>query len=585
MRGGTLRNAHPLRTGVRCIMRYLGSIVLLLVLPGFAQEPQHVHGGSSAKPPSTAANRFGSVHFDTSCALAVRTDFNNAVAILHSFEYDEAHQAFADVARKDPTCAMAQWGETMSDIHPLWSEYNASQGARDSAAARKLATENPKTTEREKAYIAAISEIFTDQAIASQHDKPDALGFSLPSHDAEVKYSARMAGLHQQFPADREATIFYALSLATIARKADTAHPDLHHCTALLYPLFAEMPNHPGVAHYIIHCNDNPEMAAEGLDAARKYAQIAPSSSHATHMPAHIFAQLGLWDEMIASNKLSIRAAEEDTSASPCQKVGNTLHSMSFLVVALAQTGRMSEAKHVLENALTFKSSVPGSALCEDEANEVLSEYVMESGDWTWAKAIKLEVNPLPAKRANWWLAIGEAAARTGDTARANEAIQALTAMRDANASLPGHTSQNYYEALRLAVAGWLAQQAGQKTQAVLDMRQSADLLDQLGSNYPIDKPVREMLADLLLINGDPASALVEYKVVLLKTPNRFDSLYGAGSVAFAQGDTATASMYYKQLLSFAKGDERPEIVIVRTRAAPTAQNPSDSHVVATVAP
>ena len=563
-------------------MRYLGLIVLLLVLPGFAQESQHVHGGSSGvtKPPSMTANRFGSVHFETSCAPAVGTDFNNAVAILHSFEFDEAHEAFADVARKDPTCAMALWGESMTDIHPLWGEYNASQGARESAAARKLAAENPKTTEREKAYIAAISEIFTEQAIASQHDKPDALGFSAPSHDAEVKYSLRMADLHQQFPADREATIFYALSLATIARRADKAHTELHQCTALLNPLFAEMPNHPGVAHYIIHCNDNPEMAADGLDAARKYAQIAPSSSHATHMPAHIFAQLGLWDEMIASNELSIRAAEADTSASPCQKVGNTLHAMSFLVVALAETGRMSDARRVLENALTFKSSVPGSALCDNEANEVLAQYVVESGDWTWAKDIKIEGDPVAGRYANWWLAIGEAAARTGDTARANQALQALTAMHDAYASVSGHSSQNYYEAVRLAVAGWMAQQAGQKTQAVLDMRQSADLVDQLGSDYPIDKPVREMLADLYLINGDAASALAEYKMVLLKRPNRFDSLYGAGSAAYAQGDTATASAYYKQLLTFAKGDERPGITIARTRTSPT-----DSHVAAAVTP
>ena len=198
-------------------------------------------------------------------------------------------------------------------------------------------------------------------------------------------------------------------------------------------------------------------------------------------MPSHIFAQLGLWDEMIASNKLSIRAAEEDYGASPCQRVGNTFHAMSFLVVALAETGRMSEARRVLEDALTFRSSVPGSALCENEANEVLSQYVVESGDWSWAKAIKIDANSVAGRYANWWLAIGEAAARTGDTSRANEAIQALTAMRDAQARLPGHSSQNHYEAVRLAVAGWLANK-GQKTQAVVDMRQSADLLDQLGS-------------------------------------------------------------------------------------------------------
>jgi hypothetical protein len=309
-------------------------------------------------------------------------------------------------------------------------------------------------------------------------------------------------------------------------------------------------------------------MAGEGLEAARKYAQIAPSSSHATHMPAHIFAQLGLWDEMVAANELSVRAAEADINASPCQKVGNALHSMSFLVVALAQTGRMTEARQILKRAITFKSTVPGSALCEDEANEVLAEYATETGEWIWAKDIKTEANSVPAKYANWWLAVGEAAALSGDTARANEAMQAIIAMRDAYAIKPTHTAQNYDETLRLVLAGWLAEQAGQKTQAVLDLRRSADLTDELGSNYPIEKPIREMLADLLLINGDPASAPVEYRAVLVKRPNRFNSLYGAGTAAFAQGDTVTATVYYKQLLTFAKGEERPEIITARIRVS-----------------
>ena len=307
-------------------------------------------------------------------------------------------------------------------------------------------------------------------------------------------------------------------------------------------------------------------MAAAGLDAARKYAQIAPASAHATHMPAHIFSQLGLWNEMAVSNRLSLSAAEHDLNASPCEKLGNSLHAMSFLVVALAETGQMAEARNVVERSLTFKSTVPGAAQCPITPNDVLFSYMFETSDWKRAK----DLAPEPGAWT-YWFANGVAAARTGDTARANEAEQHLATLRDASVALPGHTSQNSNEVYRLAVAAWSAEQAGQKSKAVLDMRQAADLADHLGLSYATDKPIREMLADLLLANGDPSLALTEYKTVLQQKPNRFDSLYGAGSASFALGDTATASAYYKQLLVFAKGDERPEIATARTRAVQTA--------------
>ena len=160
-----------------------------------------------------------------------------------------------------------------------------------------------------------------------------------------------MAELHKQYPADREATIFYALALDISAKRSDKTHADIKQCTALLKPLFVEMPNHPGVAHYIIHCDDNPEMASEGLEAARKYAQIAPASTHATHMPSHIYAQMGLWNEMVDSNRASLKAAEQSANAASCEKIGNAIHAMDFLVVALIETGRMQEARGVLDHA------------------------------------------------------------------------------------------------------------------------------------------------------------------------------------------------------------------------------------------
>ena len=558
-------------------MRHSMLALLLLAIPGHAQEMAHSHGTRiSPKKAESPANRFGSVQFETSCTSAVKEDFNTAVALLHSFEYDEAQVAFAEIYRKDPTCAMARWGESMSYFHGIWNEFNASKGGRAAADARQVAEANPRTTERERAYIAAISEIFSEDAIKrsqSLDNKPDLLGYSRPSTEAETKYTQGMAGLHAQFPADKEATIFYALALDVGAPRGDKTHADQRHCIALLQPLFVEMPDHPGVAHYIIHCSDNPEMAKGGLEAARKYAQIAPASAHATHMPSHIFAELGLWNEMAESNRVSLRAAEQDKDASPCETVGNALHAMSYLVIALAETGHLKEAQNVLERASKLKSNVPGADRCYDESNLVLAVYVLNTGDWNRAKNITLEGNPGPAISGDLWLAVGTAAARSGNSARALEAEQNLALLRDSGSKLRAQIPQNAMEMFRLAVAGWTAEQEGRKAEAVHELRESANLQDRLGLSYNTIKPMREMLADLLLMNGDPAQALVEYRAVLDHKMNRFDSLYGAGSSAFALGDIATTKVYYEQLLAIAQGEERPELITARTRMTQSSGN------------
>ncbi|MDQ1452557.1 MAG: hypothetical protein QOK38_2423 [Acidobacteriaceae bacterium] len=567
-----MRTIFPAEISVRFfIMLYIGLALLLLAVPGLAQDAPHKHGGSSASGDTAAtANRFGTVQFTTSCAPSQVDDFNGAVALLHSFEYEEARAAFIDVLRKDPKCAMARWGESMTYFHGLWSEYNAASGAQAAAAARRLAADNPQTSDREKMYIAAISEIFTEEAIkASQSDdnQPDHSGYSQPARAAELKYTERMAELHKQYPADKEATIFYALALDISAKRSDKTHADIKQCTALLKPLFVEMPNHPGVAHYIIHCDDNPEMASEGLEAARKYAQIAPASTHATHMPSHIFAQLGLWNEMVDSNRASLKAAEQSANAASCEKIGNAIHAMDFLVVALIETGRMQEARDVLDHANKITSPAGGGDRCGASAkSEVFAAYALETGEWEKATEIKVDEADNSPIAGPMWMAVGIGAARTGDAARAHQAERQLTAMRDARSRLPGQTLDNSLEPLRLAVAGWQAQRAGDKKLAREMLRKGADLQDQLGSNYTVIKPVREMLADLLLLNGDQAGALAEYKAVLVLQPNRFNSVYGAGSAAFATGDAGTAKAYYKQLLAFANGDERPQLATARAR-------------------
>jgi tetratricopeptide (TPR) repeat protein len=548
-------------------MRLFGLVLLLFSLPSLSQEGAHKHAGSGEMSETPAvANRFGTVHFQISCKPEVQADFNNAVALLHSFEYEEARSAFVEVGKKDPQCAMVKWGEAMTYFHGLWSEYNGAEGARAAADARRLAAANPLTTKREQAYIDAISVMFSDDALKITQ-KPDSTGFSEPPREFEGRYTQKMAELHQQFPEDREATIFYALALNISAKRSDKTHADLRQCTTLLNPLFAEMPNHPGIAHYIIHCNDNPETAEEGLDAARKYAQIAPASAHATHMPSHIFAQLGLWDEMVESNFVSMRTAEGGPNANSCEKVGNALHAMSFLVVALAETGRLTEAREIVRHAMHDRLEVKGGEHCSDESRGlVLAAYVVETGEWARAKEFQPESGTGSPVTGVLWMTTGVGAAMSGDSTLAGRAEQELAQIRDARVKMPGQSSENASEALRLAVTGWKAQKAGQAAEAVAMLRKAADLQDRLGSNLVIFKPLREMLADLLMQQGNAAQALVEYKASLDRQPNRFQSLYGAGSAAFATGDATAGKVYFNHLLAFAKGDERRELVAVRAR-------------------
>ncbi len=539
-----------------------GWLLLLLVVSAFAQD----HSATK----TDSANTHGTVQFTTSCAPAVKDDFNHAVALLHSFEYDEARDVFASVSKKDPSCAMAKWGEAMTYFHGLWGEFRPQDGATAAADARKLAASNKKTTARELAYIAAISEIFSPEAIKrTQRDdnKPDAAGYSAPDNAAQQAYADKMAALHKAYPEDDEGTIFYALALDVTAKRDDKTHANERQCTSLLNPLFAKYPNHPGIAHYIIHCNDNPEMAREGLDAARKYARIAPASAHATHMPSHIFAQLGLWDEMIESNRASMHAAEVDPHASACEKVGHTLHAMHYLTFALVQSGQLKEANSVVDRARRFPSTVPGSEKCADDGDLVLAGYIMETGDWQRSKEISIKDTPYGLIPGILWMVKGVGAARSGDLATAKLAEEQFAKMRDAQAARSHHgSSDNGGEMMRLVVASAVAQQAGNKDEAVKLLRSAADMQDRLGGANSVFKPVREAVADMLLANGDPKAALSEYEAVLKSHPMRFNATYGAATAAYQSGDRAAANRYYGELLNFARSDERPEVAAARKR-------------------
>jgi tetratricopeptide (TPR) repeat protein len=370
-----------------------------------------------------------------------------------------------------------------------------------------------------------------------------------------------MAALHHAHPEDDEGTIFYALALDTTAAPDDAAQTNRHQCVSLLKPLLVKLPDHPGIAHYIIHCTDNPQMARDGLDAARKYAAIAPASAHATHMPSHIFARLGLWDEMIASNRRSMTVALEHEHAGVCMKADEALHAMHYLSFALVQTGRLAEAREIVKQA----GAVPGITDCDSEMAIIPAAYVMETGDWARAASIPTRAKIRPDTERFLWEAIGIGAARSGDADRARTAEAKLASLRDAQAVIAGGP-KNVAEVSRLAVAAWIAHEAGERDRAVSTLRDAVALELKLDTATAVFKPTRELLADMLMLDGSAQDALAEYRVVLEALPNRFNSLYGAASAAYASGDREMAMRYDRELVAIAQGDERPELVTARER-------------------
>ena len=284
----------------------------------------------------------GSVHFSTSCAPAVESDINHAVALLHSFQYEDTRAAFETVAAKDPKCAMAEWGIAMSHYHGLWGNGDAVAGREALKRAQQIASSNPATTTREHGYIEALGEIYLGQ-------RPDA-------YARDSAFESKMAALQSSYPDDTEAAIFHALTLYITAPKTDRTFANQRKCGEILEPLLTKLPHHPGVVHYLIHCYDNPVLAEKGLGAARTYASIAPASAHANHMPSHIFTRVGSWDESIRSNLRSAElAAHAEATSKNAEARDQRLHAMDYLQYAYLQTGQVTEAKAVLVEMKSLK--------------------------------------------------------------------------------------------------------------------------------------------------------------------------------------------------------------------------------------
>jgi tetratricopeptide (TPR) repeat protein len=386
-----------------------------------------------------------------------------------------------------------------------------------------------------------------------------------------------MGAVQAAYPDDSEAAIFHALTLAITAPKTDKTYANQRKCGEILEPIFARQPHHPGVAHYIIHCYDNPVLAEQGLGAARMYAKIAPASAHANHMPSHLFTRVGSWDESIASNTKSAQlAAEAESTSKNGEARDQRLHAMDYLEYAFLQSGRIKQAKAVLDEASSLPA-VGGLTLTNDYAvSAIPARYALELGNWQGASELRVKRDAVDWTQGITWMAIGVGSARSGNLERAALAEQTLASLRDAVAKENNVYWSNQVEVQRREVAGWIAEKSGKTAEAIAIMRSAADLEESMDKNAVTPGavvPAREMLADLLLNQNHPQESLAEYEAVLKISPNRFNALFGAASAADAAGNVSAANRYFEKLTQTAVGNERPELVTARKKVVVTSQN------------
>jgi len=504
----------------------------------------------------TAGEEVGSVSFPTSCVNTVQKKFEHGVALLHSFEYEVADNQFKEVIQSDPGCAMGYWGRAMSLYHQLWSRPSKEDLKRGHDFLIKAATLKPKTA-REREYIQALSVFYRDSAV-EYHKRTDA-------------YAQAMESVYQHNPQDREAAVFYALSLLGSGPEDDPTLANPKKAVAILSKIFAEDPNHPGVAHYIIHSCDNPAMASMGLDAARKYAAIAPSSPHAVHMPSHIFARLGLWPDDITSNLAALAAADK-MAEMKMHVMHHRMHSMDFLEYAYLQIGDDQKAKAEID-ALT---SIPRDQIEKDYLSyhdemvaNFSARYAIERRQWKEALDLQPAANSLPEIQLETWWAHAVAAGHLHDAAAAKDALSRYEQNLDAVKKGPKAYFVDRFKDEHDEVKAWAAYAQGNNDEAVRLLRAVSDHQDKVGKGES-ELPAREMLADMLLDIKRPKEALAEYEISLKTDPNRFNGLYGAAQASEMSGAKQQASAYYAQLLKNCAGvnSDRAELVKARNLVA-----------------
>jgi tetratricopeptide (TPR) repeat protein len=522
--------------------------MLFTVLAPVAQQPDHPHN---------PGERLGTVHFATSCNSAAQQEFNRAVALLHSFQFSRAIERFNAALHEDPACGIAYWGIALSD----WSNPFAQEmKAQSQLQAGRMSVERGMAlgakTERERAYLAAVAKLYRD---------PQAV----PQPTRMLAYRDAMEQLAAKYPDDHEAQIFYALALAASEDPADKTYAARLQAGAILEKLLAEEPDHPGLAHYIIHTYDVPALAPKALVAARRYSEIAPDAPHALHMPSHAFTRTGYWQESIDSNIAAVAAARREG------QTAEELHGSDYEIYAYLQTGQDKAAAQIVNslpettrrfNPNSVISGAGGPSAGYFALAAIPARYALERQDWKQAAQLTPRDTPVPYTDAITWFARGLGFAHLGQSAAANESAAALRQIHERLVQ----ADENYWalqvEIQQREVEAWAALAQGKKEEALRQIRSAAELEDTTEKSAVTPGPLapaRELLAEMLLQMNQPAQALEQFEATLAKEPGRFRSLYGAARAAQLSGNRDASQKYFRELLNICiRADQpgRPEL-------------------------
>lgn len=501
---------------------------------------------------------FGEVDFSLACSYETRATFNLALSLLHSFEYAEAERAFVKVIDMDPDCAMAYWGVSMSIFQSLWMQSDLSYLEKGEKLL-KIANKLPKS-DLEKGYLDAISIFYTDW---KNIDKPT----------RQRLYEKKMEALYNKYDGNTEVAVFYALAILAAADPDDKSYSRQKKSGKILEDLFAEKPNHPGIAHYIIHNYDYPELAEKGLSTARRYAEIAPASAHAQHMPSHIFTRLGLWEESISTNINSATSANcYGANVNPGATWSQEIHAVDYLVYAYLQNGNNQKAQEHLQETQAITSVFPKQDFAAAYALIAIPvRMVLENKQWEHAANLQLPtINFFTWETLHWETAMlhfGRALgfSHIGHVTAAETELEALETLHQKLLN-----AKEEYKAKQVSIQvhsakAWIAFAKGNKEEALTYMKKAAYLESQT-SKHPVTPgevlPADELLGDLLLALNQPAEALEAYEINLKGHPNRFNGIYGAAMAAKASGNQEKAVSYFKALLKLAEksNSNRPEL-------------------------
>jgi tetratricopeptide (TPR) repeat protein len=511
------------------LVRFALLFVITLTLPAHAQQ-----------------EKLGRVSFPTSCDPKVQAQFERGVAMLHSFWFGAGENTFRDVLVQDPSCAIANWGiAAILMANPLGGQGASPKGAEAAQAAIEQGRRVSPKTQRERDYIEAVAAYYQDFSTRSERSR----------QESRAKAFETLAA---RYPNDDEARIFSALYIAGTQSQADQTFAAYLKAAAILENLFVKYPDHPGVAHYLIHSYDAPPIAKQGLPAARRYASIAPAAPHALHMPSHIFTRVGAWEDSVATNR---RAAEVAKQGS---ETDQAYHASDYAVYAYLQLARDGDARREMEEALKVTGASPAQAIPYSIA-AMPARYAMERGAWREAMQLHPQPTKFPFTDAITYFARALGAARTGDIAAAEKDAEELARLHKALQDVKNNYWATEVEIQRLAAAGWIALAQGKTDDALKLMRAAADLEDKNEKHIVTPGrivPARELLGEMLLELKQPALALTEFEASQAREPNRFRGYYGAARAAEAAGDRQKARAHFAKLVDLSKNADsvRPEL-------------------------